>query len=188
MILSLVWWALFWCWLLSEIFIALAMRTRHSGGDVHDRGTQKILWIVLLVAITAANVIRGTSASMFGRAHWLVPFSILLLAIALCIRWTAILSLGKSFSANVAIRDTQTIYKGGLYRWVRHPSYLGLLLVFLAVALHSQNWISFFIALIPTTLAVLYRIRVEENVLTHAFGDEYATYSRTTWRLLPWFY
>jgi protein-S-isoprenylcysteine O-methyltransferase Ste14 len=104
------------------------------------------------------------------------------------LRWTAILSLGRAFSANVAIRDAQTINRSGLYRFLRHPSYSGLLLVFVAIALHERNWIAAAIVLFPTTAAVLYRIHVEEAALNEAFGAEYAAYSKTTRRLIPGVY
>ncbi len=107
------------------------------------------------------------------------------LAAALAIRWTAIITLGKSFSANVAIHQSQKVHRTGLYRVVRHPSYLGLLLVFLAIGLHSRNWIGFAVVLLPTTAALLYRIHVEEAALNLALGDEYAEYSRVTKRLIP---
>jgi protein-S-isoprenylcysteine O-methyltransferase Ste14 len=85
----------------------------------------------------------------------------------------------------VAIRDSQTLNRAGLYRVIRHPSYLGLLIVFIAIGVHSRNWLSFAIVLIPTTAALLYRIRVEETALVQAFGDDYVAYSQTTKRLIP---
>jgi len=108
--------------------------------------------------------------------------------VGLVVRWTAILSLGKSFSANVAIHVTQTVYRGGLYRWLRHPSYSGLLLIFAAIALHERNWLAAVVVMLPTTAALLYRIHVEEAVLREAFGTEYVEYSKTTWRLIPGVY
>jgi len=108
--------------------------------------------------------------------------------VALAIRWTAIFTLGKSFSSNVAIQDSQQITRTGLYRFVRHPSYLGLLLVFLAVGLHSRNWISLAVVIVPTTAALLYRIHVEEAALVKAFGDDYSAYARATKRLIPGVY
>ena len=108
--------------------------------------------------------------------------------VALAIRWTAIFTLGKSFSSNVAIQESQQITRTGLYRFVRHPSYLGLLLVFLAVGLHSRNWISLAVVIVPTTAALLYRIHVEETVLVKAFGEEYVAYSKATKRLVPGVY
>jgi len=122
---------------------------------------------------------------MFGGAHWLKLASVMVLAAGLAIRWTAIITLGKSFSANVAIHESQKVHRTGLYRVVRHPSYLGLLLVFLAIGLHSRNWMAFAVALLPTTAALLYRIHVEEAALNQALSDAYAEYSRVTKRLIP---
>jgi protein-S-isoprenylcysteine O-methyltransferase Ste14 len=148
-----------------------------------------LLWIVIVASMTAAIWISYVApAPMFGRAHWLRLIGLLILTAGLLIRWAAILNLGSAFSANVAIRDSQRVRTTGLYRFVRHPSYLGLVLIFLAVGIHSRNWISLAIALIPPTTALLYRIRVEEAALREAFGDEYTAYSRTTKRLFPGVY
>jgi protein-S-isoprenylcysteine O-methyltransferase Ste14 len=60
-----------------------------------------------------------------------------------------------------------------------------MLLVFLAIGIHSRYWLSLAFAIVPTTLALLYRIHVEEKALNEAFGDEYAAYSKRTKRLIP---
>ncbi|MGA9958390.1 MAG: isoprenylcysteine carboxylmethyltransferase family protein [Acidobacteriaceae bacterium] len=186
---SLLWEILFYGWCFSEVYIALGMRTRNSGGNTRDRGTQLLLWIVIFFSIFACEWISGSHApTMFGGAHWLKTCGIVVFIIGLAIRWIAILSLGKSFSANVAIQPSQTIYRGGMYRWIRHPSYLGMLIIFLAIGIHSRNWLGLFVVLIPTTLALLYRIHVEEIALNSAFGEAYASYSKTTRRLLPFLY
>jgi protein-S-isoprenylcysteine O-methyltransferase Ste14 len=125
---------------------------------------------------------------MFGGAHWLKVAAIAILVAGLTIRWTAILSLGKAFSANVAIRDSQTVYRSGLYRLVRHPSYSGLLLVFAAISLHERNWLAASVVMVPTTAALLYRIHVEEAALHEAFGAQYESYRSTTKRLIPGIY
>ena len=78
--------------------------------------------------------------------------------------------------------------KTGLYRWMRHPSYTGLLLCMLAVGLHTRNWISLLVIVSPTTAALLYRIHVEEIALRDHFGQEYLDYSRETKRLVPGVY
>jgi protein-S-isoprenylcysteine O-methyltransferase Ste14 len=127
-------------------------------------------------------------ANMFGGAAWLKTASVLVLVAALAIRWTAVVTLGRSFSANVAIREAQKMVRSGLYRVVRHPSYLGLLMVFAAIGIHSRNWTSFVVAVVPTTAALIYRIQVEEQALQEAFGEEYARYSQVTERLVPGVY
>ena len=187
--ISMIWQILFYGWTASEIYIAVATRTGKSGGKERDRGSQWVMWGTIVIAIFAAEFIGHTApATISGGALGLQLTAIAVIAAGLTVRWTAILSLGKAFSANVAIRHTQTIYRSGIYRCLRHPSYTGLLLVFAAIALHERNWLAAGAVLLPTTAAVLYRIRIEEAVLHEAFGAEYEAYSKITWRLIPGVY
>jgi len=173
-------------WIVSEILIAFATRTRRESGKVQDRGSQLLLWIVIVSSITGCEWIRHAApANLFAGEDWPITVSLIVFVLGLAIRWAAIATLGKSFSANVAIRESQKVQKSGLYRYVRHPSYLGMLLIFLAFGLHARNWASLAVAILPTTLALLYRIRIEEAVLNEAFGEEYRAYSRVTKRLIP---
>jgi protein-S-isoprenylcysteine O-methyltransferase Ste14 len=187
--LSILWHVLFWGWFASEIIIGVATRTKHGTGKVHDRGSLLILWIVIFASITASNWIGEVGPNlMLGGAHWLKVAAVVVIFVGLAIRWTAIITLGKSFSSNVAIQDSQKVIRAGIFGVVRHPSYLGLLLVFLAVGIHSRNWIAFALAVVPPTAALLYRIRVEEAALLAAFGEEYLAYSREIKRLIPGVY
>ena len=183
-------WKIFdWTWIASEVIILAATRTRRSSGNVRDRGSLIILWPVIVASITAGSWIGEAHApTMFGGAHWVRTASLVVLVIGLAIRWTAIATLGRAFSANVAIHATQTVRKTGLFRFVRHPSYSGLVLIFVAVGMHTRNWMGLAITLVPTTAALLYRIHVEEAALRQAFGQEYIDYSRATKRLIPGIY
>ncbi len=181
-----LWSFLFYFWVVLEIVISVATRTGKSVGKVSDRGSQLILWIVITSSIAASEFLRHIlPPNIPDRGHWLRPASVVLIALGLVIRCVAILSLGRAFSANVAIRHSQKINRAGLYGVVRHPSYLGMLIIFLAIGLHSRNWLCLAIALVPTTMALLYRIRVEEAALKEAFGEEYESYCRTSKRLIP---
>ena len=189
MSLSIFWTVLYYTWVASEVFIAVATRTRNSSGNVRDRGTSILLWVVCITAITAGITFSEIYGSNLpGGAHWLKPASLIVLIVGLALRWTAVLTLGKSFSSNVAIHSTQRVMKTGLYRWMRHPSYTGLLLIIFAAGLHTRNWISFLIITVPSTAALLYRIHVEEFALRDHFGQEYIDYSRETKRLIPGIY
>jgi protein-S-isoprenylcysteine O-methyltransferase Ste14 len=187
--LSTIWTVFFYGWFASEIYIGIRTRTRHSTGNVRDRGTLRLLWIVICASVAGAMWIGETTPeNMFAGAHWLKVVSLLVLIFGLGLRWAAILTLGKSFSSNVAIQSTQIVHKAGLYRWMRHPSYTGLILCFLAIGLHMRNWISLLVVTIPTTAVLLYRIHVEEIALREAFGAEYIEYSAETSRLIPGVY
>ncbi|MEO6815405.1 MAG: isoprenylcysteine carboxylmethyltransferase family protein [Edaphobacter sp.] len=187
--LSVLWTALSWAWIASEVGILLFTRTRSSAGEVQDRGSIVVLWAALLISITLGRWIGLMHPqTIFFQAHWVRVATVAIFAVALALRWTAVITLGRSFSANVAIRTTQSLHKTGLYRLVRHPSYTGLIFILFAEALRTRNWVGFAVVLIPTTAALLYRIHVEETALSSAFGEEYAVYSRTTKRLIPGVY
>ena len=189
MTISLLWQVLFYGWTASEIYIAVATRTRKGGGKRSDRGSMAVLWLTIVASITAAEWIGGAATpNMFGGAHWLRIAAVVIMITGIVVRWTAIVSLGKAFSANVAIRDSQTVYRNGLYKFVRHPSYSGMVLVFVAIALHERNWLAAAVVIILPTLALLYRIHVEEAALREAFGEQYSSYCNTTKRLIPGIY
>ena len=187
--LSVLWLILFYGWGLSEIYIAVRTRTRHSSGNVRDRGTLRLLWIVIATSVAGCIWVGKTHPhNISGGEPWLNVGSIFVLICGLALRWAAIISLGKSFSSNVAIHSTQTVLKTGLYRWMRHPSYTGLLVVFVAIGLHTCNWVSLAIVFLPTTGVLLYRIHVEEIALREHFGREYIEYCENTSRLVPGVY
>lgn len=176
-------------WAMGEVLIALITTTGRGQGKIQDRGTQIILWIVIIASFKVDQWMhRVLSVDMPGGTSWLPQVAFWVFAVGLGIRAAAVFRLGRAFSANVALRAGQQLERTGLYGIVRHPSYLGLELIFLGAALHTLTWACFSIVLIPPTLAVLYRIRVEEIALRRAFGAEYLDYSRSTRRLIPGIY
>jgi len=180
---------LYWIWILSELAILAFTVTRPGGGQVKDRGSLLLLWGALLLAGTLGARYGATHApSIFPGAAWMRPLGLAILALGVAIRWTAVLTLGRAFSANVAIRAGQKLYTSGLYHRIRHPSYLGLLIILFAIGLHTHTWIGLFIVMIPSFAAMSYRIEVEEAALRSAFGSAWVSYSRSTERLIPGIY
>ena len=71
---------------------------------------------------------------------------------------------------------------------MRHPSYTGMLLMVLGFGLCMGNIISFVVLMVPCTWVCLKRIRIEEEVLRHAFAQQYLDYMKATKRLIPFAY
>jgi len=89
---------------------------------------------------------------------------------------------------NVAIHAEQRIVRHGPYRCVRHPSYTGLLLAFVGLGLSFGSSLSLAAVVVPITGAMLCRIRVEEEALVNALGEQYASCATGTKRLIPGIY
>ena len=96
--------------------------------------------------------------------------------------WTcwSLLTLGPCFGVLPAHRGLVT---RGPYRWVRHPAYLGELLMLQAAAAASMKPILQGLAA-AAALPILLRIHVEESVLAQDPG--WPTYAAAVrWRLIP---
>ena len=88
--------------------------------------------------------------------------------------------LGHRFSGLVAIQPGHTLVTSGVYGFIRHPSYLGLLVNSLGWALAFRSGVGVLLTalLIPPLVA---RIRAEERLLRSQFGGDYDAYcSRTS--------
>jgi protein-S-isoprenylcysteine O-methyltransferase len=172
---------------ISEIALALVRRASNSDSLSRDRGSMWILWVTITL-----SVVGSIAAQRTGVGRMSIPAPLLnvpalsLMLCGLAIRWAAILTLGRYFTVNVAIARDHRIVQSGLYRFVRHPSYSGLLLAFVGMGLSFHNWLSLALLILPITGALALRIAVEERALRAAFGAEYEAYSARTWRLVPW--
>lgn len=176
-------------WPVSEVLLWLFKRARRTSATVKDRGSLMLLWGAIGLGFWAGYSIRYTGAGAMGAP--LVVFESVGLTLLLCgltLRWAAVVTLGRLFTANVAVHPGQRVVRTGVYRHVRHPAYTGLLLAFVGLGVGFGNRLSVAFIVIPIAAALSYRIRVEETALLDALGDEYAEYCRVTKRLIPGIY
>jgi protein-S-isoprenylcysteine O-methyltransferase Ste14 len=82
------------------------------------------------------------------------------------------------------VTENQTIVRMGPYRLIRHPGYLGSILMWTGAAAATANWIVLVITLIAILSAYIYRIQNEEKMLLTT-NAEYGEYRTQTWRLIP---
>ena len=93
--------------------------------------------------------------------------------------------LGTNWSLTLEVRENHRLVTGGIYRQVRHPMYLALLVYSVGQALVLPNWIagpSYGVA-----MALLFALRLgpEERMMVEEFGRDYEAYMRETKRLVP---
>ena len=71
------------------------------------------------------------------------------------LRPVAIRTLGKHFTYTLSIVDDHRIVDTGIYRLVRHPSYLGSLMCLLGLGVALENWISLIIVVVVPLIAIV---------------------------------
>ena len=92
----------------------------------------------------------------------------------------------RNLSALPEVKFGSTLKTEGSYQWIRHPMYLALLLVMLALVCEYFTywrgliWLVLFIDL-------LLKLHYEEQLLLEAFS-EYRNYQMRTHKLIPWIF
>ncbi len=175
-------------WGVSEMSLSLFKRAR-GGAANKDRHSLPVVW-----AISLASVFLGVEAALHlpqfripaGAFLGVLGLSVFIAGFAL--RWWSIIHLGRFFTVNVAIHAGHHVVDTGPYRWVRHPSYSGSLLMVLGFVLTFYNWASLLIVFGGCLAAVLHRVRIEEAALLEGLGQPYAGYCRRVKRLVPFVY
>src|ERR1700681_3385191 len=127
-----------------------------------------------MISITVGVFVAGRSTSPrvnYGRA--VAVAGVVLFAAGLILRWWAIVTLGRFFTVDVTIEKDHELVERGPFRFVRHPSYTGVLLAFVGVALTLRNWGAILIILVPIFVAFVRRMNVEEEALSRALGERY---------------
>lgn len=112
-----------------------------------------------------------------------------LMSIGFLLRVWSYYSLGYYFTFNIGLRKDHKLIKTGPYRWLVHPSYTGQLLCVIPT-LSLLN--------VPALTSICYffyiywsaknRIKIEEEVLTEKFGDEYRDFIKKRYRYIPFLY
>jgi protein-S-isoprenylcysteine O-methyltransferase Ste14 len=160
-----------------------------SSGEREDRSNRWIFLPLLVIGLLSAFlpayaerqgwwVLDGETVRWLGVFFYLAGGAL---------RIWPIFVLGRRFSGLVAIQPGHELVTDGIYRVIRHPSYLGIIILMLGWALAFRSGLGVILAalIVPPLLA---RIRSEETLLRLQFGDEYDAYRRRTSRLIPGIY
>ncbi len=137
-------------------------------------GLQFALLIALALAPASDLWVVGTAVLVLG---------LLLLAAGAAVAIGGVLGLGASLTASPVPKSQAALVTGGLYGFVRHPIYTGLLLGGLGLTAIKASWwhIALWLALLVLLSA---KARWEERMLVRAHPD-YLEYGARTGRFIP---
>jgi protein-S-isoprenylcysteine O-methyltransferase Ste14 len=174
-------------WIAAEGCLILKDRARNKGKTGIDNRSRAYNTISLLTGIGSAAIISGIPVFRFtnSRTSILLWIGIATMCIGFFLRHWAIRVLGRSFRTTVELDEGQRLIQNGPYKWIRHPSYSGIILFCIGYGLVAQNWLSLILVVLLPTIALVYRINIEEKALLNGIGEEYEAYQKKTKKLLP---
>ena len=160
-----------------------------SGGEKHSPAGKTILYgfgsVLLLLTLVPPYCDRHDIWVIDGDA--VRYFGLFLFFAGSLLRLAAVFVLGRRFSGLVAIQPDHQLKTDGLYRYVRHPSYAGLIASMIGLVLIFRSAIGL-IFVILLFLFLVSRMNDEERFLEAHFGEEYRDYRLKTRRLVPLIY
>jgi protein-S-isoprenylcysteine O-methyltransferase Ste14 len=173
-------------WVFSELIgggIIPRLQRRGKEVTIKDNGSNLVLRVSLYVSIIIAFFLAMNTTAMLP--PWFFYPGIVLIVIGIIVRQWAIFTLGRFFTLAVGTQKNQQVVDYGPYRFIRHPSYLGLLIVLLGIGVALQSWGGVLAIVVISGLAIGYRIHIEEKVMVLELGDNYVQYMKRTKRLIP---
>ena len=148
-----------------------------------DRGSGALIIFTVLVSIIITLSLGYAGVGLLP--DWVFYPGIFLMLLGVLVRQWAIAVLGRFFSLTVRVAEDHRVVVKGPYRLVRHPSYTGVLITFIGLALAVQSSGALLVLLAVFGVSYGYRMRVEERVLQSELGQDYAEYMKRTKRLIP---
>lgn len=172
-------------WVGLELYIGLC---RPFQGHVPTHWMVRVSRLLWLVSATYSWLDVRYGWTRFELPAAVTEAAWLLLLVGLVIRTWAVVHLGRSFTYDVQRPAEGGVVRTGPYRWIRHPSYLGMCLLaslpgFLMGSL--LGGIGLTLTTIPQTIV---RIWAEEQMMEQEFGDKFRVYQRRSYRLVPFVY
>ena len=171
-----------------EIGLLITKRATSDRDIVTDGKSLRLLFRTIAIGIGATLLSKAVLPHPVFSGHAFEYGAAALLMAGMALRWSSIIFLGKQFTVHVAIIEGHRLVTNGPYTLVRHPSYTGLLMIFLGLGIHSNHMVGILALSLPVFLAIRNRIRIEEKAMEAFFGVEYAEYRKRTRKLIPFVY
>jgi len=99
---------------------------------------------------------------------WLGVSALIVFGIGQVLRLTAIHALGARWTVKVFTLPNEPRVKAGVFRYLSHPNYIGVVLEIAALPLIHGAWLTSLVFSIANGLLLAWRIPAEERALAHS--------------------
>jgi protein-S-isoprenylcysteine O-methyltransferase Ste14 len=181
---TLCWIILLLYWFASSFFVKKSMTKRGPGWIIGRVAVA--LFVIIFVRYDKSGDLSFFSFIFMSRFSFAIPGSVITMLGFLGALWARVY-LGRNWSGYVTYKQDQALVTGGPYRFVRHPIYTSLILMFIGTILYYG---SLLVAGIFVVMAIgfVMRTKKEEEIMLRLFGEKYKDYMKSTKRLIPLVY
>ena len=182
----LVFYILWLVWFFFEMIFSWTTPFIRSKGRIvfEDVWSTVLIMVSSVCCFVFVIYISVNSISLLG--PWFTYLGLLVFVSGMLFRFWAILVLGRYFSPIVGVYAEHRIITNGPYKYVRHPSYTGALIMLFGYAIILRSWIGAVVMLAVMLPVYLYRIRIEERALNRRFPGDYSAYTKNKKKIMPW--
>lgn len=165
-----------------------ADKSEQQSHNQEDSGSLLLFRWAVPVALLSSLILYFWQGTYLLEAQIFSFIGLALVLLGLLTRWYAVWQLGQAFTVQLQVAEEQDLITAGIFTYLRHPSYAGLILYYIGLGLMMGNIFCLLILLLLPLWAVLNRIALEEQLLLSHFGELYRDYQARSWRLIPWVY
>lgn len=175
------------CFFAVEVFLRQGAPARSLKATDSDKGSTILVGASIGAAVFLPPFFNFLQVGQIASSlvSWL---GLVIMLLGLGLRVWSMRVLGAYYSRTLRVADTQVIVTQDPYRVVRHPGYLGTILLWVGYGLALANGIATVVVALLMLGVYRYRIRSEEAMLLTTFGERYQQYCQHTWKLLPFLY
>ena len=119
-----------------------------------------------MVALHGAFVASLPAEYLLRSSHRVYLLCLIPLLVAQCLRYAAMASLGRFWNTRLWVIPGRAPVRRGIYRWMRHPNYAGVVLEFFFLPVLFGLWWTAVIFSLLNLLILRVRIRAEDNALS----------------------
>ena len=175
-------------------FVVDAAATRMASGSWQlvpaisreDRGTYRTIQLTTLAGVLLAVWgVRRPGGALPGPSWAWVTAGLVVAWAGIALRGWSLLTMGTEFRRTLVEGGDRRLVTDGPFRFVRHPSYTGVLLAVGGLGLALDDRVALLALAILPAIGYVIRIRAEELELRRTFGEAYEAYADGKARLVP---
>ena len=182
--------------IVTEIIVGLVLPfilIKGEKGKIIELKLYSLVGFILYVLIGMTFIVILASIDYyynFSLFDYNLGYSIgfILFILGLVLQGVAEATLGKYYLPSIGTVEDQKIIKNGIYKYIRHPGYLGEILIFFGLGFVTYSILGILGAFIVSLMVYFGEVVPEEEYMLEKFGKEYEEYMKETFRFIPYIF